>query len=245
MAISLSDIKRSVKNPCYRMVIHGTPGIGKTTFASQLPSPIFIRAEDGLGGIEVDTFDLVTSYGDVIDAIGLLYAEEHDYKTVVLDTASALEPIIWQQVAIDERVKHIEDLGYGKGYVKATDLWRDVIGGLSALRDKGINSVVLAHSDVVTFHSPETEAYDRYQIKLHQRAFKLFYESFDIIGFANWKTSVLKSESAGAKTKSRGIGGGERKLYLEERPAFIAKNRYSLPASMPFDAASFLEAMTK
>ena len=35
-----------------RILIYGTEGIGKSTFASESPKPIFLQTEDGLGEIE-------------------------------------------------------------------------------------------------------------------------------------------------------------------------------------------------
>jgi hypothetical protein len=43
---------------------------------------------------------------------------------------------------------------------------------------------------------------------------------------------------------SRGISTGERLLYTSEKPAYLAKNRYSLPDSLPLDWSALADAMT-
>jgi len=42
--------------------------------------------------------------------------EEHEYKTVVIDTLDWCERLIWQEVANDNGVEVVGDIGYGKGY---------------------------------------------------------------------------------------------------------------------------------
>src|SRR5688572_16219699 len=97
------NIKRNsgIKPP--RIVLYGVRGIGKTTFGASAPSPIFIRTEDGLAGLEVDTFDLATSYQDVVQQIRHLIDAQHNYKTLVLDSMSVLEQLIWEHVCVKYR----------------------------------------------------------------------------------------------------------------------------------------------
>jgi hypothetical protein len=62
------------------------------------------------------------SYGDIMDAIGVLYNDEHDFKTVVLDSADWAEPMVWAETARINGWKDIETPGYGRGYVAALGL---------------------------------------------------------------------------------------------------------------------------
>lgn len=244
MAISLSSIQKGGNRKPPIVVLHGPPGIGKTTFAASAPAPIFIRTEDGLGLLTTDAFPVADGWEAVIEAMGALF-EKHDYRTVVFDSLSALEPMIWHQVAKDASKASIEDLGYGKGYVIALDYWAQFLAGIAAMRDQiGITPILIAHSDVSRFDSPEVEPYDRYQIKLHKRAFQLLYERADIIGFANWRTVVVKDDVGFNQKQNRGVGTGERLLHLVERPAYVAKNRYGLPGTIPLNWKAFIDAMS-
>lgn len=235
MAIDLSMIKKGGDHRPPIMVIHGEPGAGKTTFAANAPNPIFIRAEDGLGALEVDTFPEVTSINDVMEALAALYEDGHGYNSVVIDSASALEPMIWKQVAADHGKKSIEDIGFGKGYIYAMDYWRDLVTALKGLAKRGVMPIIIAHSDIVKFDGPEDDPYDRYQIKLHKRAFQHLYEQADIIGFAHVPVFVKKSDEAKNKAKAK----GDRQLRLVESPAVIAKNRYSMPETVALDWVEF------
>lgn len=246
MAISLKSIQKGgdrSKPPM--LLVYGTPGIGKTTFAASAPNPVFIRTEDGLGNLEVDAFPKAECWQDVMDAMATLYAEDHQYSTVAIDSLSALEPLIWREVAAKDGKSNIEDFGFGKGYIYAMDYWHQFLDGVVAMRDKGIIPIMIAHSDTVRFDSPETEPYDRYQIRMHKRAFHLMYERCDIIGFANYQVSTTKADAGFNKKVTRGIEVGERQLHLVEKPAYVAKNRYSLPEQVPFTWAALQAALTQ
>ena len=74
-----------------RLMVYGVEGIGKSTIASQAPKPIFIQTEDGLDQLDCDSFPLAQTLGEVESAVQALIAEEHDYQTVVIDSADWLE----------------------------------------------------------------------------------------------------------------------------------------------------------
>lgn len=234
MAISLSSLRRGVQHKPARVTIYGTHGIGKTSLAASAPSPIFLQTEDGAGALNIATFGLLRTYADVMDAIGELYTQPHDFETIVVDSLDWLEPLIWAQAAKDNGWKDLETPGYGKGYIAASDYWRGLLDGLTALRDeKRMTVILLAHADVKRFDSPDTEPYDRYILKLHQRASALVQEHVDCLLFANYRVSTVKTDLGFNKKAVRGVGGGDRLLYTEERPAFLAKNRYGLPDTLP------------
>jgi hypothetical protein len=164
----------------------------------------------------------------------------------VVDSADWLEPLVWARVCKDQGWSSIEDAGYGKGYINALDLWRQYIEGLNALRDdKGMAIVQIAHTDIKRFDSPESEPYDRYVIKLHAKASALLQEHSDVVLFANYRISTVKSDVGFNKKVTRALGSGERLLHTAERPAFLAKNRYALPETLPMSWAALAEAMPR
>ena len=169
-----------------------------------------------------------------MEALASLYTEPHDYQTVVLDSLDWLEPLIWQHTAQMHNQPDIESFGYGKGYLAALDTWRSLLDGLNALRDeRGMGVILIAHAEIKRFDSPETEPYDRYQPKLHSRASALVQEHVDAVLFANYRISTLKSDVGFNKKVVRGVSGGDRLLHTAERPAFLAKNRFGMPETLP------------
>jgi hypothetical protein len=214
-----------------RVMIYGPPGVGKTTLASEFPDPVFLQLEDGTpGDIELASFGLLTDYDQVIEAIGTLYSEEHDRKTVVVDSIDKLEPRVWDKTSSENGWASIETPGYGKGYVEADRIWRDLLEGLNALRqDRGMTIVLLSHAHVTNFPNPAGSEYPRWDIRLHKRALGLVQDEVDVILLVNQEATVKQEESGFGKKRSHAAGGSTRWIYCDGRPAWVAKNRYSMP----------------
>lgn len=234
MTFDLSAIRQNTQLPP-RLVVYGVPGIGKTALAAASDAPIFLPVEDGLGQLQVPTFPRPSSYEDVEAAISALIEEEHDYRTLVIDSLDKLEPLVWdhvcQTVPHDKggKVDRIELYGYGKGYTHALNEWRRLLRGLDVLREtKGMTVILIAHSAVVRFEAPDTDPYERYQLRLHKLADAAICDWADAVLFANYKVVTIDSGS----DKKRGVGKGERQLHCNERPAWRAKNRYAMPDSI-------------
>jgi hypothetical protein len=190
----------------------------------------------------VDHFPLATSFQDVMDAIASLYKENHAFETVVIDSLDWLEAIIQREI---EQKYDAKDLAYGKGSLIAAERWREILDGLNALRnDKGMAVILIAHTTIKRFDSPEVEPYDRYQPKLQERSNAVVREWADAVLFANYKTIVKKDDVGFNQTNNRGISTGERLLFTSERPAYMAKNRYNMPESIPLSWDAFAEAIS-
>lgn len=244
--VGLAKLKRAADHatPPPIVTIYGTGGIGKSTFASEFPAPLFLDVESGLVGIKADRVPVET-YSDVIETIKALLADAQGFKTLVIDTLDAFEPLLWTETARRNGWGSVEEAGFGRGYLAAADIWRtEIIGGLQALRARqGFTIILLAHSQVRTFQSPQHENWDRYELRLHKTASALITEFSDVVGFASYDVKLKKENGGFNKTRARAIGDGSRLLLLEERPAAIAKNRFDLPDEIEFSAAAFIKAM--
>ncbi len=230
MAINLASLRRGGERKPPRILDYSTHGLGKTSLAAGAPNPVFLQTEDGLGEIEADTFGILRTYDEIMDAIGTLYSEPHDFKTVVLDSADWTESIVWAQTCKLNGWPNIEHPGFGKGYAATGDVWRTLLDGLQALRDeRGMAVIILAHSEIRKFSAPDEVEYDRYQPKLHKIASALIQEHVDCVWFMNYQVSITKDNPRDKDSRVRGVGGGMRVLYTTERPSHLAKNRYRMP----------------
>lgn len=236
MALSLNDIQSGPTLEPPRILLYGVQGVGKSGFSANAPSNIFIQTEDGLGSMNVKTFPLAETYEDVIEALNVLVFENHEFKTLTIDSADWLEPLIWDKVCRDKNVNAIDEIGYGKGYKLALTYWREILGGINWLRlNKGMIVIMTAHAVVKKYTNPEGEDYDRYHIKLHEGASALCNENFDCVFFANYLTHIKKEQAGFGQEKAKAIGGTQRFLYTQEHPAYVAKNRYDLPEKIELD----------
>lgn len=244
MAISLASLKKTGTARPPRIVLYGTHGIGKSTFAAQAPNPVFIQTEEGLDAVSATAFPLCQSFDDILECIGVLASESHDFQTVVLDSADWAEQLIQKRVAQDNNVKTIDAIGYGRGYKAAADYWRQLLDGLDHLRtDKNMQVILLAHSQVRRFDDPLADPYDRYQLDLHHGSASLVSEWCDIMMFANQQYSTVKSDVGFNQKVTRAVGTGNRVLYTQERPGWQAKSRWPLPDTLPLDYGKFAEAL--
>lgn len=229
-----------------RIMLYGVQGIGKSTFASKAPKPVFIQTEDGLGDVECSKFPLSKSFEDVMIALRNLYTEPHSYKTLVIDSLDWLETLIWKHTCMTKEWKHkidnIEDFGYAKGYTFALEHWWKLIDGLSALRDdKNMSVVLIAHSRIEKFENPETDSYDRFTPRLHKHASAVIQEWCDEVLFATYKIYTKATDAGFERTRHQAVGTGERIMRTTERPSHAAKNRLNLPDELPLRWDSFAE----
>jgi hypothetical protein len=237
------NLKTEIVTRPPRIVLYGTPGIGKSTWAAQCPDVVFLDIEDGLDAIKTPRVK-VESFAQAMDALRALYSQDHGYKAVAIDSIDWLERLAQQQVCEDFGVKGIEAIGYGKGYVTAVEMIAKFLSALDDLRDhKGIAPILIGHAQIKRFDDPASDGYERYQLKLHQRCEALVKEWADCLFFVNYKVVVDKEQSGFRKvTKGK---GGKPVLFTRERPEHIAKNRYGLPSELPFSWDAFIEAFNK
>lgn len=235
MALSISSLVRKKADKPPKVVLYGPGGIGKTTLASEFPNPIFIQTEDGAGDLELTTFsDQPLNTWDLVqEALTALATEEHDFKTLVLDSVTQLEPIIWAETCRRNNWQSIESPGYGKGYVEAEATWREFLSALLWLRDnKGMTVILIGHQAVESFNDPVTDSYNRYSLRLHKRAQDLIKEWADVLGFMNQITMIRREKGGFNKETAKAQGGGQVALNLAPRPAIDAKNRFDMPAQV-------------
>lgn len=68
-----------------RIVVYGEAGIGKTTFAASATKPLLIDLEGSADYIDVAKAK-PKNYAAVLELIDAVINEEHEYKTLVIDS---------------------------------------------------------------------------------------------------------------------------------------------------------------
>ena len=239
----INSISKQTAYTKVRMNVTGTDGIGKSTFAAGAPDPIFICAEDGLRYISVDHFPVCETYSDVVQQIKTLGSEDHDFKTVVLDTTDATERLCQEQVKETHNIKTIEALGFGKGFTESYELFCHILRGLEALSvAKQMHVILLSHVQIRTFSDPEHEPYDRYELNTHKKVASYIRAWVDFNLFANHEFTTVKS-GQGFNEKYRGkTFSDNRYLFTQRTAAFDAKSRLQLPRRIELAWPSFVGA---
>jgi hypothetical protein len=214
-----------------KIVIYGPEGIGKSTFASQFPDPLFIDTEGGTSNLDVRRIKCNKSWNELIAIVKEIHANPHICKTVVLDTADWSETLCTNAVCEKYRKNNIEDFGYGKGYVYLVDEYARLLSLLDQLIEVGINVVITAHAKPRKFELPEEQgSFDRYEMKLSRQVAPLIKEWSDALFFVNYKIYVVTTD-----TNKKKAQGGKRVLYTTHNPTYDAKNRFDLPEELELD----------
>lgn len=222
--------KGKQKSPI-RLCAYGAEGIGKSTFASKFPDPLFIDIEGGTKQLDVARFPTPETWSDLMEEIDAIIQEPEVCKTLVIDTADRAEALLTAAILKDENKKSIEDFGYGKGWtILAERFQKDLLNRLDRVIAKGVNVVVLAHAQMRKLESPDEAPYDRWELKVSKKVAPIVKEWADILLFMNYSVKVVEENG---RNKAKGVG--KRMMHANHRPTYDAKNRYGLPDDMPLD----------
>lgn len=240
--MSKYSVTTGVQTAPVKTVLYGPEGIGKSTFASHFPDPVFIDTEGGTKRLNVARLPQPTSWAMLLDEVAEVRKGSVPCGTLVIDTADWAESLCIQAVCARAKVNGIEDFGYGKGYTYVKEEFSKLLDALEEVLNAGHNVVVLAHAAITKFEQPDAVGnYDRWGMKTSKQVAPLLREWCDMLLFANYKTVVEKAGSGpNAKNKA---SGGRRVLYTTHHPCWDAKNRFGLPEEVPFEYASIAHCL--
>lgn len=226
-------INRGTLPTAKKVVVYGPEGIGKTTFASQFPDPVFIDTEGSTNDYDVARFPAPSSWQMLMDEVREVKSNPGMCRTLIIDTADWAEHLCEKHVCQHGQVQSIEGFGYGKGYTYLREEFGRLLNELTDVVGAGINVVLTAHAQMRKFEQPdEMGAYDRWEMKLSKQVAPIVKEWANMILFCNYKTFVVKENKSAAKGKAQ---GGQRVMYTTHHPCWDAKNRYGLPEILPLD----------
>jgi hypothetical protein len=220
-----------------KTVVYGPEGIGKSTFASKFPEPVFIDTEGSTKDMDVARLPRPSSWQMLLQEIDYVKTNPAVCKTLVIDTIDWAEQLCVEYILAKYGKAGIEDFGYGNGYVYVKEEFGRFLNKLEDVIEAGVNVTLTAHAQMRKFEQPdELGAYDRYELKLGKKTSSqtspLVKEWADMLLFANYKTLSVAVDDKGKKHKAQ---GGRRVMYTNHHPCWDAKNRYGLSDEIPFD----------
>lgn len=233
----LNTVQKGRKLKPLAIMLHAPHGIGKSTFGTEAPNPIYIGNEEN-DELDVARFPKLENWEQLIKQMDSLLNEKHDYKTLVIDTADGLEQIAEHHILSSKggegKTMATAFGGYGKAYEKLANMFLNLRDKyLIPLRDKkGMNIVILCHSTKVKHEEAMTlTSYDHYETALHKKVKHVLEDWVSAILFANYY--LVRAETNSGKEYAEGADG-LRMLYTEERPSHVAKNRFDMPYEIEF-----------
>ena len=248
-ADTTTGIVATVRKVCF----YGPQGIGKSTIASQAPDPYFFSFEEGTNDLDVRRTKLITSVDQyksyakqLLDNLSKL-----NVKTLVIDGVDGLDQCLQQSVVDhfnrhDEKLqanpaKSINDIGYGKGWKELEKKWHIVCKySFSKFIDAGVHVVLLAHSGVRRIDEPDKDPFDRYDLRIHEKAAYHVRAWLDEMFFCTYLMNTRKDGN-----KNKAIGKYERAMFCEPCPQYEAKHRLkSIPAELPMSWDAYAQHLT-
>lgn len=209
-----------------RLCVYGPAGVGKSSFAAAAPSPLFFDFEGRTNHLDVARVR-PQSWDEVLGYLRELYNAPGEFKTIVFDTLDHMEQLIHKYVCGKNGWETIEDPGFGKGYMPALLEWGRFLGACEALQSKGLNTILLAHSQLSTVKNPAGDDYNVYALKLKggakTNASDLVREKVDLVGFAHFEDFAKKENAKDKLSKAKAITTGDRVLTFKHNPAFETK----------------------
>lgn len=238
--MSLMDTIRKPADRPVLVTICGDSGMGKTSLAATFPKPIFIRAEDGMQSIPADrrpdAFPLIGDAKTLWEQLTAVIHEPHDYKTLVIDSVTALERLFMADVlAQDPKAKSINQAlgGYGAGTAAVAAMHQRVRKGAGLANEKrGMHVVFVAHADVETMKLPDADDYMRYSLRLPSKSLPPYVDDVDVVGFVRLEMFTKGDEGE----RKRAISTGDRELIVHAAASCVSKNRYGITEPLAFKA---------
>lgn len=233
------QIEEGVIRKPIRCVLYGPEGVGKSTFASNAPLPMWSDVEEGSNRLLVKRLKPTpTSYSALIEHVRYVYQNPHICDTYVVDTADAVERLAREHVCTSYNKKGLEDFGYGNGWSYFYEAYAKLLMELDRLRDVGINVIVICHAALRRVDLPnEDGSFDRWELKLQNsqkcNIAAMMKEWADLLLFVNYKTYVVKKDEKDKVGKAK--GGQQRVMYTTHHASWDAKNRDGLPEELPLD----------
>jgi len=166
----LDDIESSsetVVSPPY-IVLYGQAGCGKSWLCRFLPKPHYIALEHGVDRVpnigrfthvnknSVREIKIPKNADEFFQALGYFCTAKHDYKTVVIDSATFLERLFIADIIAknptetikkkEVKVSSISDYNFGRGYEKLNGYWNRFHAAVDILKSMGIGVTVICHA---------------------------------------------------------------------------------------------------
>lgn len=210
-------------------LIYGEKKIGKTSIASQFPKALFLAFETGYTGLSIFVEPMLDKnmkpyWKKFVSFIDLLVNQDHNFKTVVIDTIDVAYSACMSYVGSVEGFDHPSDAGYGKGWKAVENEFATQISRLVNCPKFG--TIFLSHAVEKEFIERTGGKYDKIIPSMPEQARKLISAVCDCLIFYGYHgeerlLTVRGSdsvESGSRMTKNFWIKGGlERHSVLAEQ----------------------------
>ena len=235
-----------------RVVFIGGPGMGKTTFGTECPDPVFILTEDGCAAkvSKIPPIGKIEKWKDVLAAVNYLIEEDHGKETCVIDVINAAESLCKEYILnnkfngqmLPARGKE-GYMQWGQGDKLMHQEFIRLLNGLDILRNKkNMMVVLLVHEGLHRQGNALGDDFLKIGGAMHKYTWNAVMEWADQIGhITKDHVAVMKQGDKVAKQR----GSNKRICYFEGGPGRDAKSRagYEMPETIEFSYENYIKAL--
>lgn len=229
----LNRVQTSAPSLPSRFVLYAAEKSGKTSFGCYAPKPIFLMTAGETGLLSLIESQQVPetahfpndfqNWRDLEASCRALRDEDHDYRTLILDTGNGAENLCMLSVCGNKfGGDWAEFNSYGRGMSATVPVWADFLGLLDQIRIKRSMSILfLHHAKVKTFQDPAGKDWDQWRPEAQDKMWGLTHKWADVIAYYGQRVNVNRDDKA--------QGQATRFLRVGSSPAMVAGNRYGMP----------------
>lgn len=226
----LSTEESDMREP--KGIVYGSVGVGKTIFGLNCFKRILINCENGAAYTNKGVTEYLRTWPEMLLYLKAIANEEHDYKTLVIDTVDWLLRRVEEHVSsTDGKEKGLEATlnkshgGYGNGkQVLQNYVYQQLMPLLDKMVGRGIAVILLAHSSRQNITNPDGITIEKSAPAIHPHLRDIIVEWCDFVGLAKQEPE-------------------NRVLFLKETGQYMAKNRYGIDDCVLLDYTALREAM--
>jgi len=211
-----------------RLFLYATAGVGKSTFGSKLPRPVFLDYDHGVDDVNVDRIPGPKTWPESMARIRDIAADPKGYKSLVLDTVDPLEEQAIEHILRQTGKKSLADFDFGAGYNAVAAEWKLLLAELDVARKNGMLVCLIGHAIIRQAQDPQLGSYDQFTSQMGKKSWALSQRWADAVLFAAFDSALVAK-----KDEQRVIVTGDRYLFTTRGSGYEAKNRFSLDAKLP------------
>ena len=240
-------IIKGKQNKKFVTLVYGEPGVGKSTFGSLYPDPVFLGNEvphhiDVHKTPNVDTFDGLMATANAIKAA---QEKKQQFKTIVIDSLSGIQDGLVAEIlgpnVTDITGKHASlsihtyGTGFGAGQYKVLARFVAVYNILDSI--PGIDDIVLtSHTRNRKHRTTLDNEEDKLTPALETKILEFFYQKADNVFFLDsYKTAVKMGEKIESQNK--------RFVRTVGTQFYMAKNRSRLKDHYVYTGPATIKAI--
>ena len=217
-------IVNGIQKKVMRTLIYGEPGVGKTTFGSLFPKPIFLGNElpDHIDVPKLKDVDM--NLDSLIDAAKFLQ-KQSDYRTIVVDTMTGIQNSLIETMLErvnkgvpdkDKRSVHTYGRGFGEGQQTILSKITYFVDELSQCNVDDL--LFITHTRIREVKLLGGDKMDKMVPALESKVIEWFYQAMDNMFYIDIMRDTVKTSQSIQNTS-------KRILYTEGTEMFTAKNR--------------------